>query len=618
MSDSVEDELKLQIVRVKGGFLMRKSFLSAGFALVWTLCGSITQAQEGSTWQTIQSHIFNGNCTNCHSAGTSFARQSDLILTADVAYSQLVDVVPNNSAANADGLLRVSSAGGPAGLSQSFLWEKINAPAQDHFYEHHPDYGSIMPLGAPPLTNGQLAFMESWILNGAPQTGTVANLELLDDTSRYDSNVFEPLPPPEQGIQLHLGPFDVWSAERHDREFYYFQPYETTQDTFVTGYEILYREGSHHFILYHYPDGRSAPPANEFRDLRNADGTPLLDPNDASNHSAWVVASQTPHTRERFPEGVALRLPPGSGFDLNVHSVNRTGQTRPGEIFVNLHTAAPDQITHVAEQGNFSNFAINLPPHKVTTLSQEFSFSETRNVISLWTHAHEHMVEFRVEHAGGDRDGELIYWTNDWEHPPVLQFDEPLVFQRGEKIRLVTTYNNETDKTIHYGPLSTDEMQFLFYVSYPVRGDFSGDGITDVKDIDMLTRSVRRGSTNRVYDINYDGVVSGEDQVTWVKKVANTYFGDANLDGEFNSADLVGVFQTGHYEDAIVGNSTWSTGDWDGNGEFDSGDFVLAFQDGGYERGPRAAAGAVPEPTSVLLLTAVLIGTAIRLRRVRC
>ena len=83
-----------------------------------------------------------------------------------------------------------------------------------------------------------------------------------------------------------------------------------------------------------------------------------------------------------------------------------------------------------------------------------------------------------------------------------------------------------------------------------------------------------------------------------------TYFGDANLDGEFNSGDLVAVFATGEYEDEIPNNSTWATGDWDGDGEFGSGDFVLAFAAGGYEQGPRERAAVVPEPNGgIVMLT---------------
>ena len=81
-----------------------------------------------------------------------------------------------------------------------------------------------------------------------------------------------------------------------------------------------------------------------------------------------------------------------------------------------------------------------------------------------------------------------------------------------------------------------------------------------------------------------------------------TFFGDSNLDGEFNSADLVVVFQAGEYEDGIAANSTWATGDWNGDTEFNTRDFVFAFPDAGFEAGKRQDAAAVPEPNSLLLL----------------
>jgi hypothetical protein len=58
--------------------------------------------------------------------------------------------------------------------------------------------------------------------------------------------------------------------------------------------------------------------------------------------------------------------------------------------------------------------------------------------------------------------------------------------------------------------------------------------------------------------------------------------GDANGDGQFDSADLIEAFQAGEYEDQISGNSTWNEGDWNGDGEFSTGDLVVAFQSGQY------------------------------------
>lgn len=58
--------------------------------------------------------------------------------------------------------------------------------------------------------------------------------------------------------------------------------------------------------------------------------------------------------------------------------------------------------------------------------------------------------------------------------------------------------------------------------------------------------------------------------------------GDANRDGVFDEADLIQVFQSATYEDAIANNSVWETGDWNGDGEFTSQDLVLAFMQNTY------------------------------------
>jgi hypothetical protein len=91
-------------------------------------------------------------------------------------------------------------------------------------------------------------------------------------------------------------------------------------------------------------------------------------------------------------------------------------------------------------------------------------------------------------------------------------------------------------------------------------------------------------------------------RANYVHDTLHTWIGDSNLDGQFNSGDLVIVFQAGQYEDTVQGNSSWVTGDWNGDKEFSSGDLVVAFQDGGFEAGPRPAAVAVPEPSALALM----------------
>ncbi len=129
-------------------------------------------------------------------------------------------------------------------------------------------------------------------------------------------------------------------------------------------------------------------------------------------------------------------------------------------------------------------------------------------------------------------------------------------------------------------------------------GDFDGNGVLDIADLDLLTASV--GMDETTFDLNSDGSVDGNDLLVWIHDLRGTWVGDSDLDGEFGSSDLTSVFQAGMYESDQ--QATWAQGDWTGEGRFDSADLVAAFVDGGYEQGPRPAGQAVPEPSSSWLL----------------
>ncbi|MCA9199953.1 MAG: lamin tail domain-containing protein, partial [Planctomycetales bacterium] len=110
--------------------------------------------------------------------------------------------------------------------------------------------------------------------------------------------------------------------------------------------------------------------------------------------------------------------------------------------------------------------------------------------------------------------------------------------------------------------------------------DFNQDGRIDVADIDLLCAAIQAGDHS--LDLNGDSDVSQADMDVLIKGVLRTSYGDVNLDGVFNSNDLVMIFQQGEFEDGIAGNSTWADGDWNCDGEFSTADLVNAFQDGGY------------------------------------
>jgi hypothetical protein len=148
-----------------------------------------------------------------------------------------------------------------------------------------------------------------------------------------------------------------------------------------------------------------------------------------------------------------------------------------------------------------------------------------------------------------------------------------------------------------------------------VTGDFNGDGSLNIHDLDLLYAAIRQG-TNLLFDLHRNNNLDQEDRRVWVEDLRHTYFGDSDLDGEFNSTDLISVLATGKYENGIPHDASWADGDWNGDADFDSSDLVLAISSGGYEQGPRVAAvAAVPEPSAGVMLGVGVVFVLHRFRR---
>ena len=141
-------------------------------------------------------------------------------------------------------------------------------------------------------------------------------------------------------------------------------------------------------------------------------------------------------------------------------------------------------------------------------------------------------------------------------------------------------------------------------------GDYNGNGLLDAEDLD-LNAAVGIPSQDLAYDLNNDGLVNTADRKIWVNDLKNTWMGDADLNGVFDSGDLVTVFAAAKYETGQA--ASWGQGDWNGDQKFDSGDLVEAFSNAGYNAGqrpggPNPATAAVPEPSSLVLAMLSLFG----------
>ncbi|MCA9212474.1 MAG: hypothetical protein KDB27_05385 [Planctomycetales bacterium] len=133
------------------------------------------------------------------------------------------------------------------------------------------------------------------------------------------------------------------------------------------------------------------------------------------------------------------------------------------------------------------------------------------------------------------------------------------------------------------------EARMLLTCALPV-GDFNSSASYDASDIDTLSLSVQAENHDPQFDLDDNGPVDQQDRRFWVEQCAETYFGDANLDGRFDGLDLIAwdelIFEQGTM-------ASWSDGDFDGDADFDRFDVIKAFQTGVF-------ASALPDPVSAL------------------
>ena len=155
--------------------------------------------------------------------------------------------------------------------------------------------------------------------------------------------------------------------------------------------------------------------------------------------------------------------------------------------------------------------------------------------------------------------------------------------------------------------ISASEVIWEFFQSHSlpssVFGDFNGDGMLTVHDLDHLTSEIRAGATDERLDLNQSGTIDQDDRDYWVTNIQSTWIGDADLNGQVDSADLNALALSWR----ITNATSWAQGDFNGDGNVnavDLNDLALHWRSG---VAAPPAAPAVPESSSIALL---LIGLA--------
>ena len=228
------------------------------------------------------------------------------------------------------------------------------------------------------------------------------------------------------------------------------------------------------------------------------------------------------------------------------------------------------------------------------------------------TTALERTENIRLWLNGVDRTEDMLPGTTGWGTDTGLA---KIGGRRDDPLDSTTHSGAQDEVAIWLDRVLTDEEALSLYqaaISDAIVGDFNMNGVLDQPDIDDLTAQSASLTNPPSYDLNGDNLVNEADVSVWINDLFKSWIGDADLDGQFNTTDLVAVLASGKYE--VDTDSVWSSGDFNGDGRSNTGDLVVALAGGGYEAGPRTAVAAVPEPTSILTLLIGLLLLAVRRR----
>jgi len=331
-----------------------------------------------------------------------------------------------------------------------------------------PNDGERMPQGSETgLDPSKIDLIRQWILKGAPKDGDLTPPPVSDNTAtpvdpNYDDSGDAQLapPPPGEGVQMEIPPFDVPVGTDVQRNYYFKFPFD--QDVDISKVEFAFNRGSHHLNIF--KSDSDDLPDGSFENTFNA-----------VVWETWylVVDSQKASLGWQLPTGVSIHLKARQQMLLQTHYVNiaASGQTtynNRGKVLINWWFSKPGTVKYHMGAMFAQNRTISLPPQQFSQFSKTVTFPQDVHILAMTGHFHSRGKEFTVDKWDGTNVNEEVYRSQAWGDPPFIIYDQPIDIKAGEGLSYTCEYYNDTDKVIKFGPhVNTDEHANLFVFFYP-------------------------------------------------------------------------------------------------------------------------------------------------------
>ncbi len=232
-------------------------------------------------------------------------------------------------------------------------------------------------------------------------------------------------------------------------------------ELWVNGVELVTGGGYHHSNWLFVPDDEYVVDDGAWR-CRDLDYSEI----DAATKGGVLFAQSTQSIREvqKFPEGVAVRLPPYTRILAGTHLLNASAEPLETTISMAIYTIPADQVRVKLTPFRLSYLDLEIPPHASSDFTGACDFAETHEQLLeapldmklYWVLPHAHMLAsgFTLDLLGGRRDGERIFEsasaageTNGRVFDPPL--DLRAIGARG--VTFTCSYENPRDEVVGWG-----------------------------------------------------------------------------------------------------------------------------------------------------------------------
>lgn len=316
------------------------------------------------------------------------------------------------------------------------------------------------------LTDAQIAAIGDWVSQGMPQ-GDVAKMPKLPQFPEGWH-----LGKPDLVLEMPAG-FDL-PASGPDIYRNFVIPTHLTEDKWVRAVEFhpSARKVVHH-VLYAYTEGGALAKVD------GADGRPGFGGmgsigvtpggGNSGGLGGWAVGA----TPIFMPEGLALPLPKGSDFVLQMH-FHLTGKAETEKSTIGIYFAdkAPERKLMGLQLPALFGFGAGIDiPAGDKAYTVEDSFVLPVDVIAYSAGAHAHYVGKEMKAYATLPDGKTqpLVWIPDWDFAwqDRYNYKSPVMLPKGTRVNVWLRYDNSADnprnpsnppKRVQWGEQSFDEM----------------------------------------------------------------------------------------------------------------------------------------------------------------